>query len=197
LWCAVCVVKIIAGLGNPGSQYQWTRHNAGFMVLDRLSEISGVSCQRKSFSGLSGEGFWLSDRLVLLKPQTYMNLSGRSVAETLRFHKTPIADLIVIHDDLDLPFGKVKLKYGGGHGGHNGLRSIISEVGDRSFYRVRIGIGRPQRGDVVDYVLHPFTLNEKRDLPFVLQGAADLLALVITEGPEKAMSLFHSKELLT
>lgn len=189
-------MKIIAGLGNPGSQYQWTRHNAGFMVLDRLSEISGVSCQRKSFSGLSGEGFWLSDRLVLLKPQTYMNLSGRSVAETLRFHKTPIADLIVIHDDLDLPFGKVKLKYGGGHGGHNGLRSIISEVGDRSFYRVRIGIGRPQRGDVVDYVLHPFTLNEKKDLPFVLQGAADLLGLVISEGPEKAMSLFHSKDLL-
>lgn len=186
-------MKILAGLGNPGSQYLWTRHNAGFMVLDALAEESALSCQKKTFSGLAGEGFWSGSRLLMLKPQTYMNLSGRSVVESLRFHKLSPQDLLVIHDDLDLPFGTVRLKFGGGHGGHNGLRSIITEVGDRNFYRVRVGIGRPLRGDVVDYVLTPFSPGEKKELPFILQGAVSLIAAFLEFGPEKAMSQFNSR----
>lgn len=189
-------VKLIAGLGNPGSRYQWTRHNAGFMALDRLSHISGITLTKKSFSGLYGEGFWQGTRLILLKPQTYMNLSGKSVAEAVRFHKIPIEDLIVIHDDLDIPFGRAKLKSGGGHGGHNGLRSIISEIGSGDFIRIRIGVGRPIHGDVVDYVLSSFETEEKNELLAVLDGAVDMLSHFLDHGLEKSMSLFHNKDLL-
>ena len=153
--------KLIVGLGNPGSKYQWTRHNAGFMVLDRLSDIAGISVARKKFSGFYGEGDWQGDHLLLLKPLTFMNLSGRSVVEALRFHKLHLKDVVVIHDDLDIPFGKVKFKEGGGHAGHNGLRSLVAELGSGDFTRVRVGIGRPSRGDVVDYVLNRFTDDEQ------------------------------------
>src|SRR6202007_1523719 len=127
-------------LGNPGSKYQWTRHNAGFMVLDRFAQLAGISVTKKNFSGLYGEGTFRGERLLLLKPQTFMNLSGRSVAEALRFHKLSLQDLIVIHDDLDIPFGRVKLKEGGGHAGHNGLRSLMQELGNGQFVRLRVGI---------------------------------------------------------
>jgi PTH1 family peptidyl-tRNA hydrolase len=168
-------VKLIVGLGNPGPRYQWTRHNAGFMVLDRLSHLAGIPVAKKGFSGLIGEGFWQGHRLILLKPQTFMNLSGRSLAEIARFHKILSEEIIVVHDDLDIPFGRVRLKKGGGHGGHNGLRSILSVFGTGDFIRLRIGIGRPVRGDVVDYVLQPFSAIEMQDLASVLDGAIDTL----------------------
>jgi peptidyl-tRNA hydrolase, PTH1 family len=190
-------VKLIVGLGNPGSKYQWTRHNAGFMVLDRLSHLAGISIARKSSSGLSGEGFWQGHRLILLKPQTFMNLSGRSVAEMARFHKIPGEDIVVVHDDLDIPFGNVRVKTGGGHGGHNGLRSILSVFGSGDFTRLRIGIGRPVHGDVVDYVLNPFSAIEMHSLASVLDGAIDVLASVLADGPGKAMNLFNNSDFLT
>lgn len=189
-------VKLIVGLGNPGPKYQWTRHNAGFMVLDRLSHLAGIAVTRKNFSGLCGEGNWLGDRLILLKPQTFMNLSGRSVAEALRFHKLSVEDLIVIHDDLDIPFGRVKLKAGGGHAGHNGLRSLSQELGSGAFLRVRMGIGRPLHGDVVNYVLSNFSPEEMTGLPSLLDGVIDLLEMLVTEGLPKTMSLYNNKELL-
>ncbi|ABQ27833.1 aminoacyl-tRNA hydrolase [Geotalea uraniireducens] len=189
-------VKLIVGLGNPGPKYQWTRHNAGFMVLDRLSHLTGITVTRKNFSGLCGEGSWQGDRLILLKPQTFMNLSGRSVAEALRFHKLTVEDLIVIHDDLDIPFGRVKLKAGGGHAGHNGLRSLSQELGSGAFLRVRMGIGRPLHGDVVNYVLSNFSPEEMIGLPRLLDGIVDLLEMLITEGLPKTMSLYNNKELL-
>jgi PTH1 family peptidyl-tRNA hydrolase len=189
-------VKLIVGLGNPGARYQWTRHNAGFMVLDRLSQLAGISVAKKGSSGLSGEGFWQGQRLILLKPQTFMNLSGRSVAEVARFHKIPCEDIIVVHDDLDISFGRVRLKKGGGHGGHNGLRSIITDFGTRDFLRLRIGIGRPVRGDVVDYVLNPFSTLEMKDLAAVLDGAVDILESLFSDGLEKTMSLHNNRDFL-
>ncbi|MDD2335973.1 MAG: aminoacyl-tRNA hydrolase [Geobacteraceae bacterium] len=190
-------VKLIVGLGNPGSRYQWTRHNAGFMVLDRLSHQAGIPFVKKGTSCFSGEGFWHGHRLILLKPQTFMNLSGRSVTEVARFYKISCEEIIVVHDDLDIPFGRVRLKKGGGHGGHNGLRSIFSDFGSGDFIRLRIGIGRPVRGDVVDYVLHPFSANEMQDLASVLDGAVDTLESLFSDGLEKTMSLYNNRDYLT
>lgn len=187
--------KLIVGLGNPGPQYTWTRHNAGFMVLDRLARLINVSVTRKAFSGLAGDGEWRGNRVYLLKPQTFMNLSGRSVAEALRFYKLSLSDLIVIHDDLDIPFGTIKLKEGGGHGGHNGLRSLAQELGSPAYFRVRVGIGRPERGEVVSYVLQNFSRSEMDALPGVLDGTLDALELLVTEGVQKAMSLYNGKQL--
>lgn len=188
--------KLIVGLGNPGSKYTWTRHNAGFMVLDAVSRAAGISIGRKSFSGLIGEGTFRGERLLLLKPQTYMNLSGRSVLEALQFYKLSPSDLLVIHDDLDIPFGKVKLKDGGGHGGHNGLRSLQQHLGGGHFARLRVGIGRPVHGDAADYVLSSFSKEELADLPGLLDELARLVELVIAEGLPKAMSLFNNRDLL-
>jgi len=188
--------RLIIGLGNPGPKYQWTRHNAGFMVLDHLSRVMGVAVARKSFSGLFGEGSWHGDRLLLLKPQTFMNLSGRSVAEALRFHKLALSDLIVIHDDLDIPFGRVKIKEGGGHGGHNGLRSLMQELGSGDFLRVRVGVGRPVRGDAADYLLANFSPAEMASLPTLLNGVVDLLGELMKHGLPRTMSLYNNKDFL-
>lgn len=188
--------KLIVGLGNPGSKYQWTRHNAGFMVLERFCRSAGIAVTRKIFSGLYGEAPFQGERLLLLKPQTYMNLSGRSVAQALNFHKLSIQDLIVIHDDLDIPYGRLKLKEGGGHAGHNGLRSLLQELGSGEFLRVRLGIGRPLHEDAADYVLSNFTREELALLPRLLDGAVDLLQLIIAEGVSKAMTLYNGKDFL-
>ena len=186
-------VKLIVGLGNPGSRYQWTRHNAGFMVLDRLAELIRASVDRVKFNGLYGEGNWLGERLVLLKPQAFMNLSGRAVTDAARFFKVPTADIIVIHDDLDLPFGQLRLKEGGGHGGHNGLRSIIAELGSADFLRIRIGIGRPDKGSAEKYVLTPFSPEETGFFPHVAEGACEAMEMLLREGLPKAMSIFHAR----
>jgi PTH1 family peptidyl-tRNA hydrolase len=185
--------KLIAGLGNPGTKYQWTRHNAGFLVLDRLAEIIRVSVDRTKFGSLYGEGSWSGNRLVLLKPQTFMNLSGRAVAEAARFYKIPPADIIVVHDDLDLPFGQIRLKSGGGHGGHNGLRSIIAELGSADFVRLRVGIGRPDKGSAEKYVLTPFSAEDAGFFRHVADGACEALEMFLQEGLPKAMSIFHAR----
>ena len=188
-------VKLIVGLGNPGPKYTWTRHNAGFIVLDRFAHLNGIQLTRKSFGGLYGEGDFKGNRLLLLKPQSYMNLSGRSVAEALRFHKLAPADIIVIHDELDIPFGQVKLKADGGHGGHNGLRSLHQELGG-GYNRLRIGIGRPLHGNMADYVLANFGKDEMASLPRLIDGAVEALEMLITEGLPKTMSLYNNKCLL-
>ena len=189
-------MTVIAGLGNPGPDYSWTRHNAGFMVLDRLAASVGIPVVQKKFASFCGEGNWAGKRILLLKPQTFMNVSGRAVAEAVRFHKLTPAGLVVVHDDLDIPFGQVKLKPGGGHGGHNGLRSIMAEIGTGDFLRVRVGIGRPVKGDSVGYVLGKFRQEEMSDLAAVLDGAVDLLELLLREGAPKAMSTFNSRVFL-
>lgn len=187
---------VIAGLGNPGPQYQWTRHNAGFLFLDRLAASENLSISRRNFSGLAGEWSHGGHRLVLLKPQTFMNRSGYSVMPALQFHKAPLTQLIVVHDELDLPFGAVRFKQGGGHGGHNGLRSIMEQLGRGDFLRLRIGIGRPPHGDTSSYVLGTIPPADMEQLPRVLDGGRDMLEMMLGEGLPKAMSLYNNRNFL-
>ena len=187
---------VIAGLGNPGPQYQWTRHNAGFLFLDRLASAENCPLTRKNFSGLTGEWSYGGHRLVLLKPQTFMNRSGQSVMPALQFHKAPLTQLIVVHDELDLPFGTARFKQGGGHGGHNGLRSIMEQLGKGDFIRLRIGIGRPPHGDTSNYVLGNIPPAEMEQLPRILDGALDMLEMMLDEGLPKAMSLYNNRNFL-
>jgi PTH1 family peptidyl-tRNA hydrolase len=185
---------LVVGLGNPGPQYAGNRHNAGFMALDRFSVRIDIPITKKAFSGLCGEGYWQGDKIILLKPQTFMNLSGRSVAEAARFHKIPPAEIFVLHDELDIPFGSLKFKEGGGHGGHNGLRSIIQELGCTEFCRLRIGIDRPSYPDVSGYVLQNFSPSEAKHLDEVLDGAVTALETALKEGLKKGMSLFNNRK---
>ncbi|MEI6205981.1 MAG: aminoacyl-tRNA hydrolase [Desulfuromonadales bacterium] len=187
---------IIAGLGNPGPQYQWTRHNAGFFFLDRLASQEGIAVTRKTFSSLVGEWSHNGHRLILIKPQTFMNLSGRAVMQALQFHKLPASQLIVVHDELDIPFGAARLKQGGGHGGHNGLRSIMELLGKGDFIRLRIGIGRPPHGDTSGYVLGNVPPDQMEQLPRVLDGGRDMVELMLDEGLPKAMSLNNNRNFL-
>jgi len=187
---------VIAGLGNPGPQYQWTRHNAGFLFLDRIAHLENVSVNRKTFSGLAGEWNFRDNRLILLKPQTFMNLSGKSVMQALQFYKLPLSQLIVVHDELDLPYGTVRFKQGGGHGGHNGLRSIQEQLGKGDFTRLRVGIGRPPHGDTVNYVLGNIPSDQMETLPRILDGALDMFEMMLDEGLPKAMSLFNNRNFL-
>lgn len=187
---------IVAGLGNPGPTYQWTRHNAGFLFLDRLADQENCAITRKSFSALCGELNFAGERLILLKPQTFMNLSGVSVMQALQFHKLPLSNLIVIHDELDLPFGVVRLKNGGGHGGHNGLRSIMENLGKGEFTRLRIGIGKSPHGDTTSHVLGKIPPDQMEVLPRILDGGVEMLKVMLAEGLPKSMSLFHNKNFL-
>jgi len=187
---------IVAGLGNPGPTYQWTRHNAGFLFLDRLADRENSAITRKSFSGFCGELSFSGHRLIFLKPQTFMNLSGLSVMQALQFHKLPLSNLIVIHDELDLPFGVVRFKNGGGHGGHNGLRSIMENLGKGDFTRLRIGIGKSPHGDTTSHVLGKIPPDQMEALPRVLDGGVEMLKTMLTEGLPKSMSLYHNKNFL-
>lgn len=187
---------IIAGLGNPGPTYQWTRHNAGFLFLDQLADRENISLSKKTYSSLCGEWSCAGHRLVLVKPQTFMNLSGNSVMPHLQFHKLPLSHLIVIHDELDLPFGIVRFKQGGGHGGHNGLRSIMETLGKGDFLRLRIGIGKSPHGDTTGHVLGKFPPDQLEQLPRVLDGCREMLKVMLTEGLPKAMSLYNNRNFL-
>lgn len=187
---------ILAGLGNPGPKYQWTRHNAGFLFLDRLAHLENISITRKAFSGLSGEWSYQGNRLILLKPQTFMNLSGQAVMQALQFYKLPLAQLIVVHDELDLPFGTVRLKQGGGHGGHNGLRSIMENLGKGDFTRLRIGIGKALHGDTTNHVLGNIPPPDMEILPRILDGGLEMLETMLSDGLPKAMSLYNNKNYL-
>lgn len=166
-------MKLIVGLGNPGPQYAQNRHNIGFMALDRIAADHGFGPWKGRFQGLTAEGRLGDSRVVLLKPQTYMNLSGQSVGEALRYLKLEAADVTVLHDELDLAPGKLRLKTGGGHAGHNGLRSMIQHIGD-GFHRVRLGIGHPGHKDAVaGYVLHDFGKADQDWLDDLMHGISD------------------------
>lgn len=180
---------LIVGLGNPEPKYAGNRHNIGFMVLDQLAHDAGISMTRTKFKGVYGTGNIGGTPVVLLKPQTYMNLSGRSVVPAQRFFDVNDEDVLVIHDELDLPYGRLRLKIGGGHAGHNGLRSITSEMGQNTFARLRVGIGRPVHGDVSNYVLSDFSRGEESDwLPDLIERAVDSLKKSICLGVRPAMN---------
>jgi PTH1 family peptidyl-tRNA hydrolase len=184
-------VLLVVGLGNPGKKYQRSRHNVGFAAADEVRSSLALPDYKERFSGVFCKG----DAIALLKPMTYMNLSGDSVQPCAAFLKVVPGDVVVIHDELDLPFGDVRLKQGGGHAGHNGLRSLIERLGSSDFLRVRIGIGRPPpgfRGEVADYVLSDFDPIERAELPDVLTRALDATKRVIKEGAAAAMKVVNT-----
>lgn len=161
---------LVAGLGNPDEQYRFNRHNVGFMAVDSLAHRFSFSNFSKKHQGLIAEGEIARKKVLLLKPQTYMNASGQSVAAIARFYKIPMENILVIHDDLDLPFARIKMKLGGGSAGHNGLKSIDACLGSNAYYRLRIGIGRPMdKSQVIDYVLSNFSKAEQADLQILFK----------------------------
>lgn len=187
-------MKIIVGLGNPGKRYERTRHNAGFMAADELARLLQIGITREKAGCLVGNGAIDSGNVILAKPQTFMNESGRAVAALLRESYASVDDLIVIHDELDLSPGAVRVKAGGGHGGHNGLRSLIAELGSPDFARVRIGIGRPDPGvDPADYVLSPFLPEERGAAAEAAIVAAEAVRTIVARGVSKAMNMFNQK----
>jgi PTH1 family peptidyl-tRNA hydrolase len=189
-------VIVVAGLGNPGKRYEDTRHNVGFMIADRLVESAGGGAFRSKFQGELAT-IELSGRDVLvLKPQTFMNESGRSVRQALDYHRVGPEALLVVHDELDLPFGQLRLKLGGGEAGHRGLRSISGYLGDSGYARLRVGIGRPQAGfsgDVVDYVLEAFAAAERPLLGDIIDRAADAIRRMVETSLSAAMNQLNRK----
>ena len=185
---------LVVGLGNPGPEYAETRHNVGFRVVELLAARAGggrFSRHRTNADVL--EGRLAGRRVVFAKPRTYMNVSGGPVAGLVKYFSVPPADLVVVHDDLDLGFGVIRLKFGGGEGGHNGLRSISSSIGARDYLRVRFGIGRPPgRQDPADYVLKRFSGPEKKELELAVDLAADATEALLTDGLEPTQNRFHA-----
>lgn len=188
-------MKVIVGLGNPGIRYQGTRHNIGFRVVDRLAEINRIPISTKRFKSIYGTGRIDSQRVVLLKPMTFMNRSGEAVKKTVDFFRVGMEDLVVVQDDLDLPLGRLRFKRRGGDGGHQGVRSVIESMGGNTFLRLKVGIGRPPRGmDPADYVLTPFGETRESDMEKILSRAAESLRVMLLEGIETAMNRYQKKE---
>jgi len=186
-------LKLIVGLGNPGEQYAETRHNVGFMVVERLAEEFHLSLKRKGYQGVYGVGRILGEEVTLLLPQTFMNRSGASVGSASQSLGVEPGDLIVVHDEIDLEPGCLRVKVGGGHAGHNGLRSISSAIGN-GFARLRVGVGRPpEGGDVAAYVLSRFSAAERASLPQWVVKGAEALAVVVGEGPVVAMNRYNQR----
>lgn len=185
-------MKLIAGLGNPGDRYSSTRHNIGFMVIDALGSRHGIRVDKNKKRSLTGNAIIAGEKALMAKPQTFMNLTGEALGPLFSFLDIEVTDVIVVHDDLDLDFGRIKIKSGGGHGGHNGIRSLISHFGDKNFVRVRVGIGKPPKGwDISKYVLNPFSAEEKKGLDDLLERAADAVEMIISAGYLKAMNAFN------
>ena len=191
-------VLLVVGLGNPGDAYVTTRHNAGFMVLDEVAESFSISIEKRKFDALFGRGLIEDFEVILAKPMAFMNLSGIPVQKILNYFKIPFENMLVIHDDIDLAFGRLQIKENGGHGGHKGLKSIIETVGSSNFVRLRIGIGRSEENiGVANYVLGQFSTNEKKLLDRITKKARDAVVATTCKGTKKAMNIFNDKRLIT
>ena len=187
-------IRLIVGLGNPGREYESTRHNSGFQWVDEFAHAHQCTFKTEGkFHGLATRSQVYGRELFLLKPQTYMNVSGRAVGALAQFYKIAPPNILVVHDELDLPPGNAKLKLGGGHGGHNGLKDIIAHLGTRDFWRLRIGIGHPgERADVSDYVLNAPRREEAELIAHAMQRAQDVSSLILEGKLEAAMLKLHS-----
>jgi PTH1 family peptidyl-tRNA hydrolase len=184
---------LVVGLGNPGPSYAGNRHNVGFMVADLLADRMGGRFKAHKGRADTVEGRLAGQRVVLAKPKTYMNLSGGPVASLRDFFKVPVERIVVIHDELDIPWATLRLKRGGGDNGHNGLRSLTTSLGSRDYLRVRFGIGRPPgRQDPADFVLKDFSGTERKELPFHVDRAADAVEALVTGSLEAAQNTFHA-----
>lgn len=187
-------MKLAAGLGNPGSRYQSNRHNIGFMILDRLADQHRIGMAQQRFGAFFGKGVIAGHPLVLVKPQEYMNRSGAAVKKFFDYFRIAVSDVIVVHDDLDLPFGVIRMKSGGGSGGHKGLTSVIDHLGDVDFNRMRFGVGKPDRREMVEgYVLSPFSADEMDRLPQLIATATEMLTEMLFSGIQAAMCKYHGK----
>jgi PTH1 family peptidyl-tRNA hydrolase len=190
-------MKLICGLGNPGREYERHRHNIGFMVVEALLPRARGELNQEKFQARVGQGTLGGERILFVEPQTYMNLSGRSLAEAARFYKVAVEDILVIHDELDLPFGRLQLKAGGGTGGHNGLKSSVQSLGADGFIRLRFGIGKPEgpnaKERVAGYVLSNFDDGERRQLEELMGRASDMAETWAREGLATAMNRFNRK----
>ncbi len=184
---------LVAGLGNPGRQYDMTRHNIGFVVIDYLADKLGIKVKKLKFKAIYGEGTIGSEKVILAKPQTYMNLSGESVREFANFYKIPNENIIIIHDDISLSAGRLRIREKGSAGGHNGLKSIIYQLSSDEFVRIKIGVGAPQNKDyeLADYVLGRFTKEEIPVLEESIKKAAESVEEIIKNGAQSAMNKFN------
>jgi peptidyl-tRNA hydrolase, PTH1 family len=188
------VRHLVVGLGNPGPEYAGTRHNVGFMVVELLSQRHRIPIKVSQSGARVGEGMIAGEPVALVKPLTFMNLSGRAVAPLMNRHSLPPGDLIVVYDDADLPVGRIRLRVRGSAGGHGGLKSIIASLGSSDFPRVRIGIGRSAGGDLIDHVLSRFAAGEREMVERAVERAADAVEHVLTQGIEPAMNRFNAAE---
>lgn len=192
-------MKLIVGLGNPGFLYTRNRHNVGFMCVSHLARVHRITFDRKQGNARTGIGNIAGHLVVLARPQTYMNASGESVSALMKKLNVGPADLVVIHDDLDLPVGKIRLRLGGSSGGHKGVESIIARTGTPEFYRVRVGIGRPENEEkaadkesaVIDFVLRDFTSDEKKIIDTVIPTVSEAISLLLAEGLPAAMNKYN------
>ncbi|MCF6289182.1 MAG: aminoacyl-tRNA hydrolase [Proteobacteria bacterium] len=189
-------IKLIVGLGNPGAKYAQTRHNVGFAYIDALCDKYGFSIkENKKFFGIAGKVNINEHDVWLLKPETYMNHSGRAVASLVNFYKILPEEILVIYDELDLPVGTAKIKKGGGHGGHNGLRDIIAMIGCKDFYRIRLGIGHPgHKSKVVSWVLNRATTDEEISIDLAINKSLNIIEDLLDGHFERAMKNLHTKD---
>ena len=187
---------LMIGLGNPGAAYEATRHNVGFSAIDKIAGATGISVRKAKFRSLVGEGRFEGGRIVLIKPQTYMNVSGDAVRQVLRFYKTAYDKMLVIYDDVDIELGKIRIRAFGGAGTHNGMRSIVDYIGDGAkFPRIRIGIGKqPQNMELHDFVLKRFTIEESELAERAVSAAADAALDIARFGVEKAMNVHNPRK---
>ena len=188
-------MHLVIGLGNPGGKYADTRHNAGFMVVDHLAGRSGDDCSRKQLGALVCSAMVGDQSIILAKPQSFMNLSGHPTASLRGYYKVDDTDIVVVHDDVDISFGDVRVKSGGGHGGHNGLRDLQAKLGTNGFARVRVGVGRPPgQGNTANFVLGRFAGTEQESLGEILDTAADAVSAIVADGVKSAMNKFNVRK---
>lgn len=186
---------LIAGLGNPGKEYALTRHNVGYDVVDRLAEKHSIRVDRIKFRSLTGEGIISGEKVLLIKPLTYMNNSGLAISEALRFYKLTVDDLIVLVDDIDIEFGSVRIRKKGSAGSHNGMKSIISHIQNEEFTRIKLGIGsKPPDFDLADFVLSRFSKDERTEVECMVKKAADVVETILSDGIDSAMNSFNIKK---
>lgn len=188
-------MKVIAGLGNPGREYAQTKHNVGFLMVDALAAHLGVTEWREKYDAFIARARIGSEAILLVKPQTYMNESGRAIAPLMNFYKLEAEDLIVAHDDMDIPVGTIRIRKKGSSGGHNGIKSILAHLGDEHFARVRIGIGRPLPGwTVVNHVLAPFPPEDAAKVSEAIHYLVPAIECIVTEDVDKAMNRYNPKK---
>jgi PTH1 family peptidyl-tRNA hydrolase len=190
-------LRLVVGLGNPGKTYSQTRHNVGFMVVDKVSDAFSIALEKQKFDTRFGIGSANGVKIVLAKPMAYMNRSGPQVQNIAGYFRILCEDMLVVHDDIDLAFGRLKIKEKGGDGGHKGVRSIIDAFGGGNFVRLRIGVGRPEAGrNAADYVLGKFTLEEKQVLSEIITAAREAVVTILCKGTKEGMNRFNNKKIV-